>query len=175
MYSRQAGGTSPVLPNPGARGFPSHPTFTDLEVGGGELVKAEKLSLGLVWAGVVDRCLHFFFFFLISSFLSSRPLPPLCLFLSFFSLPFLSPSTLLSPLFRNGVPRACASLLSFWDQGECESLSKAFTTRTKAGGKERVQEFPRAQRLAPRPQRGPGTGPLGEAQRGGRCLAGKGG
>lgn len=59
MYSRQAGGTSPVLLNPGARGFRSEPTFTDLEVVGGELVKAKNLSLGRM----VESCLNFFFFF----------------------------------------------------------------------------------------------------------------
>lgn len=42
MLSRQAG-SSPVRLNPGARGFLSDPTFSDLEVGG-ELVKASLES-----------------------------------------------------------------------------------------------------------------------------------
>ena len=84
MPPRQPGQSSPPSPNPHARRFLGDPTFTDLEVGGREGVRAEELSLGRV-AEWIDAQISF-----ISSVLSSRPLPPVCP--SFAFSPFLTAS-----------------------------------------------------------------------------------
>lgn len=106
----------PSQSEPHARRFPGDPTFTNLEVTGGERVQLEELKSGQ--GGRVDRCPDLFYLLLPFFSPSASPLPFLC----FFSPPFLSPSTLLSLLFRSRVPGVCRFLPNFWYQGSASFL-----------------------------------------------------
>ena len=149
MYSRQAERSSPVRLNPGARGFLSDPTFTDLGGGGGEPAKAAELSLGRMVEWIAAP--------------KSRSLlpPPPFLLRSFFPFPFSFPFLPSFPASFHVIVSLGAEFLVPVDpssvsggHGESGVLLKALTTWAISGGKELVHEFPQAPFHAPTPSEG---------------------